>query len=998
MADINTRRFTSTVANGTTGTTFVSTDGNFQATDVGRCIVISSADSPAFGQIRKITSFTNATTVTIDYDWNTSPFQGERAADGSLIDAVTEVLPEMGDSFIVSINWSEIATDNADVELVSNTNRYFRLTGVTTLTDGTFIYDNNMTLEANWATQFMTTTGTTGFSVMRLGDISPGTNSTSNGYSSNPCKVIDTSTTLQAAGSTYNAHFHFYGTQWTSTATGTTPTFIRMNAVSSSSQSNAERAAVEAVIIRMYQCQFVGNFGSRISGSKSVLLDIDVTNARGSVGWTNPVGVGLLKNINVRDAIQAVYHFPQFAGNADVFGLTVDDLRNPPQTGFTSTTGRLMRVNTNGAPANNRLNFIDLDIDALNALENSLGDDFHFAFINGSTNLDTFRTTIFQNFRVNLQDTNLADFTNSTRLVIEDNDGNLVTTTDVTDGIFTTSDGSFDTLRLEYGRNENDFTLVSGVGRFIDLSQFSTVAPYRFHLYSDMHNLIGQIDNLTTPGVNSTFTMTLDGSRVVNDATAAAYTELETAEKIYDYQYTYKTANLQLPSIRDIFFTRSGNVLTASTGFNVNFNNSATDIFAFGTVGDVSTLNIRDDSDGYNGGLILQDGYNAVIHDTIRGQFDVDEVVHSFSDGDTIVDTEASQNYTINLAPGTYTINRADVTNLVVNRTGSSGNVIVNVIGGTGVSAANTASGTGVTVQEPPVTRTVNCAALTTGTDVFVSDGTSEHTFTISNTVASFTVTSNDSGDIENSNISTGNVDLEIWISGASGRVPAQRTQIRVSGTGTTILATPVNEAANIDSTATVRGTLGVQNIGSTVTGINVTGFEVTETQDLRSQADTVRSLLAARDGDDYIASRRAINTLPTYSSGNDGIWFKYDPFLPIGGVTVRLDIASTQFTNRTPTGGETTVGKQMLTGVVPSRINNAGEFIPESNTSYINSSDEGDYQRAQAIPPAVGVTRSDIDSVNFNIDGVYDGLRGAFNGLGGRFSTSGDTNFPEGG
>ena len=244
-----------------------------------------------------------------------------------------------------------------------------------------------------------------------------------------------------------------------------------------------------------------------------------------------------------------------------------------------------------------------------------------------------------------------------------------------------------------------------------------------------------------------------------------AYTELETPEKLYDYAHGVKFRNPRLPAIDDVYFERSGDTLISTNDRSVMFStavaNDGDPPFDF----DPGAVSVIVGAGGYQGGIDVGSG-NVTFNNTIRGFVNAATINNSFTDRDIIIDTEQSVSGTMALNTGTYFINNADISLLIIISGG--GAVTVNVAGvdQSIINAANALSGADVTVQiaattAVPVVLSVDSAEPRTGF-LFWKELGAAGTGNLVPTVGSTTAAA-DYDDVMPGTLSTDNTDYAIW-------------------------------------------------------------------------------------------------------------------------------------------------------------------------------------------------------------------------------------------
>ena len=553
MANITTPYLSGTITAISDDGLTLTLDTDIHTGDSGKIIFMTDGDG-----IRNYRRFTYdgisaLNTINLDEPFGESPFRsidslrtGTKFTEGDIA---------VGDAFSISYAWADLAS-NADITL-SNSNQFVDITGGTQLSSGVVIYDENVTVQWEYST-------TSNIRISSGAAVILGRQHFGNlddddvlGYTSNSCRVIDTST---GTGSSENpGTFHMNGGTYEVSGTRT---FLRFN----DGDSNTNDAAQN---FRMWNVKVYGGFGARISGDQSVMLNtegVGNTGSNGTLGLANPIRPGIFLNCASRDARQGIYHFPATAGNVTVEAFDIQDI---------DTT--VIRIDTGGSPSNNTL-----------TLNNWSFPDLTAATASG-TNVDTFQRTVNRAAHqirftkdveftvVNVDGTSPNDANNDGRVLFRDAFAALTIDSDNNGG------GLFPAINL-LGRDAVTSTVLN-FGSFDDTDFFDVYTPYDYAIKYRNHNLLlGNTSFDTGSGAfTQTLTRTLDVNITDTDLSSVdAYTDLGTAARVYDYADKFKNENMTLPTPLEQYFTKSADVLTfTQENVNVEMLSTLTPVFAY---------------------------------------------------------------------------------------------------------------------------------------------------------------------------------------------------------------------------------------------------------------------------------------------------------------------------------------------------------------------------------------------------------------------------------
>ena len=518
---ISTPYKTNTVAS-VSGTTFVSNGTPFAAGDVGRFIELTSGSGAM--QYRRITAYTNASTIEIEYSFSTSPHP-----------EFSEVNPSAGDTWRMSYNFDDI--DNGTDLIKVNVGQY-QATGTVTLSGTAFLADVNISLYMN-SINFMVKHGAT----FILGAIR------SNGVTYGGCHIFDLFTSnggFSGTASTIDTgNVHIHGSTWQCNAVGG---FYRLMYTDSAQQR-----------ITLQDLRINGHFAGRFFGTKSVLRNLTIANNRNTVvanGSSFTVGpeVPVVKNINVVDSNTVFYYswgVPSNAASVKVSGVSFDNILNVVAVQGSPTAARTLTVN-------------DVDITALTALPSVINN-------NASS---TFSTYVFSNnLNAAFYDSGSALITESIRCVTKD------VASAVTYNITTTS-GEIAEQELIYKTSPGNFT---GARDWSALGG-TTYAPYHFvvasYLYAPADRALSMLESVELATILQDDGFVTETSKTTVDA----YTELSNLDRLYDRYKSWFVDNLEVeyPSFGAQKLTGDGSSLDCGNA-NLVIDATAASVFAVNT-------------------------------------------------------------------------------------------------------------------------------------------------------------------------------------------------------------------------------------------------------------------------------------------------------------------------------------------------------------------------------------------------------------------------------
>lgn len=468
---IDTPYKTNTLAS-VSGTTFISNGTPFAFSDIGRFIVFSNGS--ARGQIRRIVGFTNDTTVTVDLAWNISNVVG-----------FTDSLPASGDTWIMSLQMDDIDDGTHIIKVNNNIYRADASAGAVTIDAGVFIADTSLLFEADFRFLLLDPAA-----FWQFGYLAPG------GYGMYGCGITDTGTLngWSVTGAAGDVHLH--GCNINSNLAGSV--FWRLY------RSDDQ-------IVRFIDCDFNGNFGGRIRGSRSALLRCTYRgNAGASIAGIGAVAdFGLIQECRVQASDQAIYcSYAQGVGTVTSprFDAISSTIFSGAQVGGDRTyviedyieseiTSAANVVKTSGTSANSKLSFRQ--------------------YVDSS-----------------IVDASLTPITDSARRVIRNNAASVV------DNV-TTTNGSFS----RYTAEVRLFTMATTNQAWTDGTNFG---PYEQAIAS----YSWQSQRLSLPLAKSSdvqFTLISDDFITeTNSATVASYSSINNLDQLYDRAKLWFVDNLEL--------------------------------------------------------------------------------------------------------------------------------------------------------------------------------------------------------------------------------------------------------------------------------------------------------------------------------------------------------------------------------------------------------------------------------------------------------------------
>ena len=457
------------------GTTFTSNGTPFSSGDVGRFIVFTNG--PARGQIRRIVGFTSSTTVTVDLAW-----------DQSNVIGFTDLLPSSGDTWVMSLKMDDIDDGTHIIKVNDNIYRANPSAGAVTIGAGVFIADTSLLFEADFRFLLLDPAAFWQFGYLAAG-----------GYGVYGCGITDTGSSNGWSGvvSGLTGDVHLYGCNINSNLTG--PVFWRLY-------------RGDDHIVRFVDCDFSGNFGGRVRGSRSVLLRCTYRGNAGSstAGIAAVADFGLIQECRVQASDQAIYC---------AYSLGIGTVTSP------------------------RFDAISETIFSAATLASDVGtyviEDYIESEVTSAANVvktNNFSANAKLSFRQwidgSIVDSSLALITDSARRVIRNNAASVVDNATATSGTFS-----------RYTAEVRLFTMETTNQAWTDGTSFGpydqTIASYAW-----------QAAKLSLPLAESSdvqFTLQPDDFiSEANTATVAAYSSLDDLDQLYDRAKLWFVDNLAL--------------------------------------------------------------------------------------------------------------------------------------------------------------------------------------------------------------------------------------------------------------------------------------------------------------------------------------------------------------------------------------------------------------------------------------------------------------------
>ena len=683
-------------------------------------------------------------TVTVEFPFDSSEFRSYTRLDGT---SFTNGLPTAGNEYSISITMNDLVRAIAATESSS---------GITTFSDGTpsGVLDNYWSVDdegdidddtdgvgvmipANTALvqesgtivgapfrNLIMNKGVSDSAIIRFGRLHPGDTDDANGnfYTSGSVEILDdegvTSTSDLLTGEIGHSVQLIKGYASLTRSTefdGGAFQFLRMYA----SEGNAAREATQACMLIDFELR--GNIGVRIAGNDTFIQNFTYQNGvwRGLNLRISDAArtLGQLSDLKCRDSDGMFYQFWPVSGTETVIdGFDVE-------TPNFDSSNEFRLVDNNGSGEGLKTLIVkNFDVNKWSDVEAL---STQVTFCNGGSGTND-RVIAARDLNVSVIDSaSIAlDTDNNSKLFIYTPSssthadwGDLTYTDEITDG---SGDFAEQLVHVRNFRNggKRRFASTPAVDSQVDIEYVSETVPAKITTRSRRF-LTTTSQNALYEGAGPTSVTNLmldDPSH--SDATFAAinlYTELDTAQKMYDYSKRLVYDAPQTVSEEgdvDIFSSLdSNNILTPSQPTNVILSETAVTnaddpqnlmIYNSGS----STLTVRVDTDLtggiFDGGFDLGGTHDLSILNTISGYVNADNILlatgHNIVDGSTIINTSHTVNGEITLDAGTYYIDGgAIIDGLTISRsTGETEEVIIGLLNSNGSPTANT----GVTIQE----------------------------------------------------------------------------------------------------------------------------------------------------------------------------------------------------------------------------------------------------------------------------------------------------------
>ena len=440
-----------------------------------------------------------------------------------------------------------------------------------------------------------------------------------------------------------------------------------------------------------FQNEVEGNFGGRISGDQCILSPSKISGyTNGSnFGYCNPIRVGFIGDTAILGSNNCLYNFFDVAGSTTVDGIEIQDIAS-----------QIIWMNQSGLGAGNAGDTMTLrnwSIDQLRTETTPGGTNFvqRTGASSGAAEANT-NIAIQKEFNVSAVNSAREAITGESKIAYS----SALEAANVGTEVSTTT-GTFDTQDLEAYR----WSLGSVPIANIDVAANRTTSiPYDyavvhrdFDLFVGQHDLSGGVGS-----VDVSSTLLPDPNLTADAATVDAYTQINTAEELYNYGTRVKFDNPLLPAITAKHITRNGDTITTFDNESLtistasNFPNSEPFIV-------VAAQNfINTGGTPFTGNINVGTG-NLFINDTIRqgvvaGSIEIGGLDSTISYNsatiiptlvtgtrpNTLIDTTEAVSGTLTLSPGSYIIRNADISGLTIGRAGSVGTVAITLIGAQG--------------------------------------------------------------------------------------------------------------------------------------------------------------------------------------------------------------------------------------------------------------------------------------------------------------------------
>ncbi len=650
--------------------------------------------------------------VTVDFPFDLHEFRGYTRADGT---AFVSTAPAVGDKVSISLDGQDMSDIVQDTNLsatgfsvVDAGIDAWRVTDTISLpTNCAFVMDRGTLEGSSLLVDFIMNTGNDTDSVIRFGRLHGGDPNDISGdyYTSNSVAVVDEQ--LESVGiislqPTHSIQFvkgYLNLTRSVTPGDGGASQFLRMY--------NANNLTTEKAFKHMLiDWQMIGNIGIRIAGDDSFIKDFTYQDG----AWrginfrvaSSSDTIGQISGLRTQDSDGLFYQFWSDSSDETIVdGFTVVN----PAFDSSNDFGLVENFGNSGTKEMTLKNWDVTKWRALEATNTAIKFSVDNVTITGSQNLIHAARDI--DIKTIDSSSNALDTDNPPKLFIYTQSssshasfGDLTYTDTITDGgeDFTTQTVKIRTFRPGAPRR---FAATPGVASNNDIEYVNTTKPGNVSVRARRYNTsIVPVELLSGDGgFSSTVTMLDDPFHSDETlATINAYTELETAQKTYDYAkrtvYDFPghvNANGEEEFFSD--FNQTSDILTPTTAQDIRlsvsnltgpYSDLAQDLIVQGT----DNITIRTSTDTTQGsttaGFHIPDN-DLYIYNTIKGYVNCNNIMftsgNQITTGSTIIDTEHTVSGTMALSQGEYTITGgARVGGLNINRAGTEGTVTVSLV------------------------------------------------------------------------------------------------------------------------------------------------------------------------------------------------------------------------------------------------------------------------------------------------------------------------------
>ncbi len=662
--------------------------------------------------------------ITVEFPFDMSEFRAYTKLDGS---AFTATIPEVDDNYTISIDMDDLVDITQDtnltpsatgVSLIDDTSQVFSVTQEGVVGDDTA--NTGVQLPANCA--FVQESGTVKGGVfrnlimnkdhdhtalVRFGRLHPGDTSDLTGdyYTSGGVTILDEDV-VTSTGDLLGANIGHsvqlisgVGSLVNSTEfDGGSFQFLRM--YEASDDDNDREIEQTNMLI---DWEFKGNIGIRIAGDRTFVKNFTYQdgawrgiNFRVAAGRT----FGQIAGIKAQDSDNLFYqNWDDSGDNTIIDGF---EIINP----LFDSSNPFKLVQNFGGDGGKKLTLKNWDITKWRANE-GLGTQVRFSS-EGSNSTD--RVIAARDVDVSLVDSNNAalDSSNPAKLYIHTTSSS--TSLSFPDGAYTNeiTDGSgdFATQLVEIrdfkigGTRRFAATPSSGSGT-TDVEYVNTTKPALINVRSRRYNSVFTSSDLYDGDAPFATTAIMLDDPFHSDtalATIDTYTELETAQKTYDYakKTIYDHPDHITTSGNQEFFSdlnSTSDILTPTTDQDIRISTSnltgpyanlAQDLIVQGT-GEIVIRTSTDSTEGSTTAGFEIPTSDIYIYNTIKGYLNCTNINfatgHQIVDGSTLIDTNHTVNGNIDLPAGTYDVTGgARVSGLTVGRSGATGTVTISLV------------------------------------------------------------------------------------------------------------------------------------------------------------------------------------------------------------------------------------------------------------------------------------------------------------------------------